>query len=47
MPGFIINRENATAADVLNLIEFVKHKIFEMNGINIECEVKFIPYSKG
>lgn len=45
--GFIINRENATAADVLNLIEFIKHKIFEMNGINIECEVKFIPYSKG
>lgn len=37
--GFIINRGNATSSDVLNLIDFVKGKINEAYGIDIECEV--------
>lgn len=40
--GFIINKGGATAADVLALIQTIKDKIFEMKGIHIECEVRYI-----
>lgn len=40
--GFIINCGNATANDVLKLIDKIKQTIFEKNGIHIECEVKYI-----
>ncbi len=40
--GFIINRGNATAEDVLTLIQIIKDKIFENEGIHIECEVRYI-----
>ena len=40
--GFIINRGNATCADVLELIDIIKKKIYDMEGINIECEVRYI-----
>mgnify|MGYP001025779555 FL=1 len=43
--GFVINRGNATAADVLALVDEIKKRIFEINGINIECEIRYIPYS--
>ena len=43
--GFVINRGNATAADVLALVAGIKKRIFEINGINIECEIRYIPYS--
>ena len=43
--GFVINRGNATAEDVLSLVDEIKRRIFEMNGINIECEIRYIPYS--
>lgn len=43
--GFVINRGNATAADVLALVAEIKKRIFEINGINIECEIRYIPYS--
>lgn len=43
--GFVINRGNATASDVLSLVEEIKKRIFEINGINIECEIRYIPYS--
>ena len=43
--GFVINRRNATAADVLALVAEIKKRIFEINGINIECEIRYIPYS--
>ncbi len=41
--GFVINRGNATCADVLRLIEEVKAVIREKNGIDIEPEVRYIP----
>lgn len=41
--GFIINRGNATASDVLTLIEYIKARIKERNGIEIACEVRYIP----
>ena len=44
--GFIINKGGATAKDVFAVIDAVKKKIFELNGINIECEVRYIPYEK-
>jgi len=37
--GFIINKDNATANDVKQLIEIIKQKIHSIYGINIECEV--------
>lgn len=40
--GFIINYNNATAADVLELINFVKETIKENYGVTLEPEVKVI-----
>lgn len=40
--GFIINKGNATSADVKTLIETIKAKIYENYGINIETEVIFV-----
>lgn len=40
--GFIINRGNATAKDVLSLITIVRKKVFEQTGYNLEPEVKII-----
>ncbi len=41
--GFVINKGGATAGDVLSLIDYVKKRVLELNGINIECEIRFIP----
>jgi len=40
--GFIVNTGGATASDVEQLIAVIKAEIKEKNGIEIECEVKFI-----
>jgi len=40
--GFIINENNATATDVLGLIELVKRTVKEQQGVELECEVKII-----
>ena len=40
--GFIVNRGCATAKDVLELIQIIKDKIYEIKGIHIECEVRYI-----
>ena len=40
--GFIINVGNATAKDVLKLVEVVKNKVFEKFGKNIELEIEVI-----
>lgn len=40
--GFVINRGGATAADVLNLIDVIKERIFRLTGVAIECEVRII-----
>ncbi len=42
--GFVINKDNATCEDVLGLVSLIKKRIYELNGINIECEVRIIPY---
>lgn len=38
--GFVINRGNATAADVLKLIGDVQERVFEFSGVRLEPEVK-------
>ena len=38
--GFVINRENATAADVLSLCDQVRKRVKEAFGVELELEVK-------
>lgn len=40
--GFIVNRGDATAKDVLELIEIVKAEVYEKFGHKLECEVRYI-----
>ena len=40
--GFIINTGNATAQDVLDLVEEVKNKVYEIFNKKIELEIKII-----
>lgn len=40
--GFVINYNNATAGDVLTLIDDVKKKVYDMFGVELEPEVKII-----
>ncbi len=38
--GFVINKGNATAQDVLELIDYIKKKVKEDSGVELEPEVK-------
>ena len=40
--GFVVNAGHATAADVLNLIEEVKKRVFEAHGVVLNPEVRII-----
>ena len=40
--GFIVNRGNATAKDVINLIEYIKEKVLEKYGVKLENEIEII-----
>lgn len=40
--GFFVNTGNATAADVLALIEEVKQRVFENSGFTLEPEVRMV-----
>ena len=40
--GFIINKGNATASDVKNLMEYVSNKVLEQFGVKLESEIKYI-----
>ena len=40
--GFIINKGNATAKDVLNLVEYVKDQVLKQTGKQIELEIEVI-----
>ena len=40
--GFIINRGDASAADILGLIEYVKLKVYENSGVLLEEEVRIL-----
>jgi len=40
--GFIINRGNATAGDIIALMELVQERVYEDSGIRLEPEVRII-----
>ena len=40
--GFIVNKGNATAKDVLELIDIVKKKVYEKFNVNIELEMEVL-----
>ena len=40
--GFIINRGDATASDVMNLVQHIKKTVFDSYGVELECEIKYI-----
>ena len=40
--GFVINKGDATAADVLHLITDVKEKVYEQFQVELEPEVKLV-----
>ena len=40
--GFIINHNHATCIDILTLIEVIKNRVFEKNGVDLECEIRII-----
>jgi len=42
--GFIINTGNATSDDVLGLVKLITDRIRENHGIEIEREVRYLPY---
>ena len=38
--GFIINKKNASAKDILDLIKLVQHEVYEKFGVKLNTEVK-------
>ncbi|MBR6102717.1 MAG: UDP-N-acetylmuramate dehydrogenase [Ruminococcus sp.] len=42
--GFIINKGGATSADILALISHIQQTVKEKFGVELECEVRYIPY---
>lgn len=40
--GFIINRDNATARDILSLIEEVRRRVYEKSGVTLTPEVRIL-----
>ena len=40
--GFVINRDNATAEDVKNLIEEVRETVLKKFGVTLEAEVRYL-----
>jgi UDP-N-acetylmuramate dehydrogenase len=42
--NFIVNHGDATARDVMGLINLAKKKVFENNGIHLELEVKLLGF---
>jgi UDP-N-acetylmuramate dehydrogenase len=43
--NFIVNKEKASAADVLSLAKHVQEKVKEHTGIDLEMEIRCIPFS--
>ena len=40
--GFIVNRGNATAADVRRLVEHIRETVLTQTGVSLECEIRFL-----
>ena len=44
--GFVINYDNATATDIINLMKDVRKKVYEEFQVTLEPEVKILPAVK-
>lgn len=44
--NFIINKGKATSQDVIALIEIIKSKILSTTGIELDIEIRLVPYEK-
>ena len=44
--GFVINRGNATAAEILQLMKDVQERVKKQSGVTLEPEVKMIESSR-
>lgn len=42
--NFIVNKQKATAKDILSLIKMIQKKVKEEKGVDLESEVRIIPY---
>ena len=42
--GFVINRGNATASEIMELIQEVQKRVYEQSGIRLEPEVKLLGF---
>ena len=40
--GFVVNKGNAKAKDILNLVKYISEKVYEKFGKKIELEVQVI-----
>lgn len=40
--GFIVNTGNATAEDIISLVEYVRDSVYKSSGIKLELEVKIV-----
>lgn len=40
--GFIINKDNATAEDIINLIEKIQEEVYKISGVELEPEPRFL-----
>ena len=45
--NFIVNKADATAEDILNLAHLVRNVVKEKTGVELEMEVRCIPYEGG
>lgn len=45
--GFVINRGNASAAQILELMEYVQDRVKETSGVQLEPEVRLLGFSAG
>lgn len=44
--NFLINTGEASSMDVINLIDLLKKEVKNSKGIDLECEVRYIPYQE-
>ncbi len=44
--GFIVNKGNATSSDVLQLIDIIKDRIKKDFEVELECEVRYVPFER-
>ncbi len=40
--GFIVNKDNASAQDIIKLIEKVKEEVYKISGVQLEVEPRFL-----